>query len=175
MPQHIDINYYWRTHLRIHIPVITNPEVLFTCGDETVHMAPGECWIFDSFRWHDVQNKGSEQRIHLVLDTIGGGLLPQLMKDAEAGTAQPRFVGLGERSNRGLLFEKLNSPKVMSPWEMRCHLAFTREHAGSDPQVLAVLDRVEQFHRCMGGCLVSIRRRRERTPGLFKTPPERPR
>ena len=145
VPQHIDINYYWRTHLRIHIPVITNPGVLFTCGDETVHMAAGECWIFDSFRWHDVQNKGSEQRIHLVLDTIGGGLLPQLMKEAEAGTAQPRMVAPGERTGRGLLFEKLNSPKVMSPWEMRCHLAFTREHAGSDQQVLAVLDRVEEF------------------------------
>ena len=145
VPQHIDINYYWRTHLRIHIPVITNPDVLFTCGDETVHMAPGECWIFDSFRWHDVQNRGSEQRIHLVLDTIGGGLLPQLMKHAEMGTAQPRFVGPGVGKGEALLFEKLNSPKVMSPWEMRCHLAFTREHAGQEPRVVAVLDRVEEF------------------------------
>ena len=33
----------------------------------------------------------------------------------------------------------------MSPWEMRCHLAFTREKAGSDPQVIAILDRVEMF------------------------------
>jgi hypothetical protein len=145
VPQHIDINYYWRTHLRIHIPVTTNPRVLFTCGGETIHMAPGECWIFDSFRWHEVQNKGSEQRVHLVLDTVGGGLLPQLMKDAEAGTVQPRHFGPGERKREGLLFERVNSPKVMSPWEIRCHLAFTREHAGSDPHVLAVLDRVEDF------------------------------
>ena len=145
VPQHIDINYYWRTHLRIHIPVITNPGVLFTCGDETVHMAPGECWIFDSFRWHDVQNKGSEQRIHLVLDTVGGGLLPQLMKAAEAGTVEARRFNPGERMSKDLLFEQINSSKVMSPWEMRCHLAFIREHAGSDPQVLMVLDRVDEF------------------------------
>ena len=145
VPLHIDINYYWRTHLRIHIPVITNPGVLFTCGDETIHMAPGECWIFDSFRWHEVHNKWSEQRVHLVLDTVGGGLLPQLMKDAEAGTVEPRQFVPGERKSEGLLFERVNSPKVMSPWEIRCHLAFIREHAGSDPQVLAVLDRIEEF------------------------------
>lgn len=145
VPPHIDINYYWRTHLRIHIPVITNPGVLFTCGDETVHMAAGECWVFDSFRQHDVQNKGDAQRIHLVLDTVGGGLLPQLMKAAEDGVTDARLLTPGASDVRGLLFEKVNSPKVMSPWEMRCHLAFTRENAGSDPRVLAILDRVEKF------------------------------
>jgi hypothetical protein len=145
VPPHIDIHYYWRTHWRIHIPVITNPGVQFTCGDETVHMKAGECWLFDSFLWHDVQNKGEEQRIHLVLDTVGGGLLSDLMKAAEAGTAEPRLLRPRERSDDGLVFERVNSPKVMSPWEMRCHLAFTREQAGSEPQVLKVLDRVEHF------------------------------
>ena len=29
VPEHVDIHYYWRTHLRIHIPVITNPDVAF--------------------------------------------------------------------------------------------------------------------------------------------------
>ena len=145
VPPHIDINYYWRTHLRIHIPVITNPGVLFTCGDETVHMAAGECWVFDSFLKHDVQNKGDAQRIHLVLDTVGGGILPELMKAAEQPTSDARLFAPGTRDGEGLFFEKVNSPKVMSPWEMRCHLAFTREKAGTEPQVVAILDRVEMF------------------------------
>jgi hypothetical protein len=145
VPPHIDIHYYWRTHLRIHIPVITNPGVLFTCGDETVHMAAGECWVFDSFLRHDVQNKGDAQRIHLVLDTVGGGILPELMKAAEVGGTDARLFAPGTRDGSGLVFEKLNSPKVMSPWEMRCHLAFTREKAGTDPGALAILDRVEMF------------------------------
>ena len=145
VPPHIDINYYWRTHLRIHIPVITNPGVLFTCGGETVHMAAGECWVFDSFLQHDVQNKGDAQRIHLVLDTVGGGILPELMKSAEDGVSEGRLLEPGKGGGNGLVFEKLNSPKVMSPWEMRCHLVFTREKAGSDPRVLAILDRVEMF------------------------------
>ena len=145
VPPHIDIHYYWRTHLRIHIPVITNPDVLFTCGDETVHMAAGECWAFDSFLLHDVQNKGDAQRIHLVLDTVGGGILPELMKASEDGVTDARLFAPGMRDGSGLVFEKVNSPKVMSPWEMRCHLAFTREKAGSDPQILAILERVEMF------------------------------
>jgi hypothetical protein len=145
VPAHIDIHYYWRTHLRIHIPVITNPGVEFTCGDETVHMAAGECWVFDTFLRHDVQNKGSEQRIHLVLDTVGGGRLPELMQAAEAGTADARLVLPRVDAPRDLAFETANSPKVMSPWEMRCHLAFTRQKAGTDPAVVEVLDRVERF------------------------------
>jgi hypothetical protein len=145
VPPHIDINYYWRTHLRIHIPVITNPGVLFTCGGETVHMAAGECWVFDSFLQHDVQNKGDAQRIHLVLDTVGGGILPELMRAAEQPSSEARLFAPGTRDGDGLVFEKVNSPKVMSPWEMRCHLAFTREKAGTDPRVVAILDRIEMF------------------------------
>ena len=124
VPPHIDSHYYWRTHLRIHIPVITNPDVLFTCGDETVHMAAGECWLFDSFRWHDVQNKGSQQRIHLVLDTVGGGRLPELMRMAETPGATEQLIKPDGQNHDDLAFEKVNSPEVMSPWEMRCHLDF---------------------------------------------------
>ena len=145
VPSHIDINYYWRTHLRIHIPVITNPGVLFTCGDRTEHMAAGECWIFDSFRWHDVQNKGTEQRIHLVIDTVGGGRLPDLMREAEGMNREPRFLAPGTAAGDGLLFENVNSPKVMSPWEMRCHLAFVRQQAGEQADLTPVLDRADRF------------------------------
>ena len=145
VPTHIDLNYYWRTHFRIHIPIVTNPAVLFTCGDETVHMAAGECWIFDSFRWHDVKNGGEERRVHLVLDTVGGGILPDLMRAAADGEHHPTFLPVGEESGEDLLYERVNSPKVMSPWEMRCHLAFIREHAGSDRNVLRALECVERF------------------------------
>jgi hypothetical protein len=93
VPSHIDTHYYWRTHLRLHIPVITNPAVLFTCGDETVHMEAGECWAFDSFRRHRVENKGVEQRIHLVLDTVGGGNLPALIAAAREGTSGAQISG----------------------------------------------------------------------------------
>lgn len=41
VPRHVDSHYYWRTHWRLHIPVITNPKVAFSCGPETVQMAEG--------------------------------------------------------------------------------------------------------------------------------------
>lgn len=145
VPLHVDTHYYWRTHLRIHIPVITNPGVQFTCGEETVHMAAGQCWLFDSFQWHRVENKGDAQRIHLVIDTVGGGRLPALIAAAEAGAGEPRLVRPGEGRGTSLLFEQVNAPKVMSPWEMRCHLAFLVGQVNQDPLLPSVLQRVEQF------------------------------
>ena len=145
VPAHVDAHYYWRTHIRIHIPVITNPGVRFTCGEASVHMAAGECWVFDSFQWHDVQNKGSERRVHLVLDTVGGEGFSELIEAARSGSGEARVSRPGQRSGAGLAFEQVNSPKVMSPWEMRCHVAFIAEQALPDPLLGAVLKRIDRF------------------------------
>ena len=59
--------------------------VEFTCGGETVHMARGECWVFDSFRWHRVENGWTERRVHLVLDTV---MTPTLRALVEQGLRQ---------------------------------------------------------------------------------------
>lgn len=122
VPPHVDTNYYWRTHLRVHIPIVTNPDVRFTCGEETVHMAVGECWVFDTFRRHNVVNGGSEKRIHLVADTIGGERLWDLVHAAKqpgASDREPQLVGRGSAGG-ALRLEKLNFPEIMTPWEMRC-------------------------------------------------------
>lgn len=71
VPDHADINYHWHTRVRIHIPVLTWPEVRFHCGGESVHMAAGEAWIFDNWRRHRVENNAGNERIHLVADTTG--------------------------------------------------------------------------------------------------------
>ena len=42
-----------------------------TVGDDDVHMAPGEVWVFDTWRTHKVVNPAGESRIHLVVDTVG--------------------------------------------------------------------------------------------------------
>jgi hypothetical protein len=146
VPEHVDAHYYWRTHLRIHVPVITNPGVTFTCGGETVQMAPGECWVFDSFRWHEVHNRGAERRIHLVLDTVPTQQLWDLVEAAQdGGAAQPRRLAPGERGVDGLVFERVNTPRVMSPWELRCHLAFLAEQAAPGAALAPVLRRLERF------------------------------
>ncbi len=68
---HADINYYWRERVRVHVPIATRPTVRFLCGDAEVNMAAGECWIFDTWRTHQVLNAADDERIHLVADTIG--------------------------------------------------------------------------------------------------------
>lgn len=148
VPSHIDIHYYWRTHIRIHIPVVTNPSVRFSCGGDSVYMAPGECWLFDSFQLHDVQNKSDEQRVHLVLDTVGGENLSLLIDAAEQGAAPPATPWTApERSGQSpsLAFESLNIPDVMSSWEIRCHIDYLLEQTTPDPTLEPVMRRLERF------------------------------
>jgi hypothetical protein len=144
VPAHVDTHYYWRTHLRIHIPAITNPAVVFACDGESIHMAAGECWILDSFYMHSVANRGSDLRVHLVLDTVGSGRLWDLIAAAKTGATDARLVKPGETIAAPLDFEKFNAPVVMSPWEMKTHLAYLADWTEPQPgldETFAVLDR----------------------------------
>ncbi|HET6397159.1 MAG TPA: aspartyl/asparaginyl beta-hydroxylase domain-containing protein, partial [Pseudoxanthomonas sp.] len=79
---HVDINYYWRERMRVHVPIVTTPAVRFQCGEGEVNMAAGECWIFDTWRRHRVLNEGEHTRIHLVADTVGGERFWDLLAQA---------------------------------------------------------------------------------------------
>jgi hypothetical protein len=142
VPAHVDVGYYWRTHIRVHIPVITNPAVEFTCGDQTVHMEAGECWIPDTFHRHTVRNGGSEQRIHLVLDTVGGERLWDLIEAAQTGSEAP-LRPAGELPE--LAFEQVNAVPIMSPYELQYHLNHLIEHMVDDPRVPVLVKRLDRF------------------------------
>ena len=73
------LNYYWRERVRVHVPIVTQPTVRFVCGGEEVNMREGECWIFDTWRMHNVVNDHALPRIHLVADTVGGAGFWQLV------------------------------------------------------------------------------------------------
>jgi hypothetical protein len=149
---HVDAHYHWRNHWRLHIPVVTNPGVQFTCGGETVHMQPGECWLFDSFQEHDVRNDGDAKRTHLVLDTVGGGRLHELLDRAQA-SAGPNFGADGEaefvaadgRTDHQPLLEQRNAPLIMSPWELRCHVDFLLGHCLPSPALGPINRRLSRF------------------------------
>jgi quercetin dioxygenase-like cupin family protein len=55
---------------RMHIPIITNPDVEFILDGERIIMNEGECWYIDANFTHSVANRGTEDRIHLVIDGI---------------------------------------------------------------------------------------------------------
>jgi Aspartyl/Asparaginyl beta-hydroxylase len=112
---HVDVNYYWLQRVRVHIPVVTFPEVRFLCGKATTYMGPGECWIFDNWRVHNVLNPTPHERTHLVIDTVGSGAFWQMTEHEDAPV---RMVPFDPNANPELSFESVNAPGVMSPWEV---------------------------------------------------------
>ena len=139
---HVDFNYHWYTRVRIHIPVITNPKVLFYCGDEKVHMAAGECWLFDNWRRHNVINSSDRARIHLVIDLSGSsrfwGMVRQALQAGQGnGGEQFEFLSYEPGKQVEILTENYNISPVMAPGEVDALVAdLVREfadHPGNDP------------------------------------------
>ena len=112
---HVDTNYYWWHHLRIHVPVQTTPEVVFQAGDEAVHMAAGEVWVFDTWRRHRVDNPASSPRIHLVVDTVGSSSLWDMIDRPDR---ELRPVAPGDDAPGDFPVEQWNWPVVMAPAEV---------------------------------------------------------
>lgn len=132
---HVDQGYYWTDRVRVHVPIVTQPSVRFHCGGATVHMAAGDCWIFDTWREHKVENDAIESRIHLVVDTVGGPGFWDLVEKGRAHDASTQGWIQHEieacASPQHLLCERYNIPVVMSPWEI-------------DFRLQGLLDEVEQ-------------------------------
>jgi Aspartyl/Asparaginyl beta-hydroxylase len=145
--EHSDVNYYWRERMRVHVPIITQPNVRFYCGDQETHMAAGECWVFDTWSLHRVVNDQTESRVHLVVDTVGGeGMQRLLAAGWRSGAPQPPGWAPRKLAPAGgapqLLFETVNFPAVMSPWELREHITFLLSEAVPGQAGLADVARV---------------------------------
>jgi hypothetical protein len=117
--RHVDGNYFWRHHLRIHVPIITDPSVTFCCGKEEVHMAAGESWTFDNRLPHWVENRSRRERIHLVVDTVGSA---DLWKMIDGRENSPRRIEFAPQSGSDLQFENFPGLPVMPPTELRTDL-----------------------------------------------------
>ena len=119
---HVDFNYHWFSRVRIHIPVVTDPSVIFHCGPTSLHMRPGECWIFDSWRRHRVVNPSARDRIHLVIDTSGSSRFWDLVRSVEGGdpsdtAANAAYVPFEPGKPVSLRTERFASLPVMAPGE----------------------------------------------------------
>ncbi|MBV9183496.1 MAG: aspartyl/asparaginyl beta-hydroxylase domain-containing protein [Acidobacteria bacterium] len=54
--------------LRLHIPIITHPEVAFIIDAQRMHWNAGELWYGDFSKVHSVKNDSPIVRVHLVMD-----------------------------------------------------------------------------------------------------------
>jgi len=119
VPRHSDINYHWYQRVRIHIPIITFPEVMFHCHDQVVHMGSGEAWLFDNWKLHHVINPTSELRVHLVADTLGSAAFWQMTARALAEpVSNPQLIEFDASLQPQILLEQFNTPDVMHPAEV---------------------------------------------------------
>ena len=70
---HADDGHSLKRCHRIHMPIVTNPDCLFTVGDLTWNMPAGELWEINNRRIHAVRNGGATARVHLILDYVQPG------------------------------------------------------------------------------------------------------
>ena len=127
---HSDINYYWFDRTRVHVPLVTHPEVTFHCGDRSLHMGAGEFWIFDTWRPHRVVNPRLTRRIHLVADTVGSAQFWSLADAGDRVFAADRKPPIADHEiafvpgvTPELECETWNSPVVMSPAQLEAIIA----------------------------------------------------
>ncbi|WP_224248824.1 aspartyl/asparaginyl beta-hydroxylase domain-containing protein [Hyalangium gracile] len=77
--------------LRLHVPIIPSPDVVFLIDGHRCRWGAGELWFGDFSRRHSVHNQGKTARVHLVVDVgindFVLGLFPE-----EYIRAQPRIM-----------------------------------------------------------------------------------
>lgn len=77
---------------RLHIPLLSPPEVDFMLDGQRIPMQAGELWFLDLARRHSVDNWGSAERVHLVLDCRPNDWL---IRQIDAGLASTPVAGVG--------------------------------------------------------------------------------
>lgn len=75
IPEHSDNFEYLRMVHRFHIPILTNDNVIFKVGEQSINMKEGECYEVDVSLLHSVWNNGKSPRIHLIIDIMPNELI----------------------------------------------------------------------------------------------------
>lgn len=60
---------------RLHVPIHTSDAVSFFVDGKIIPMRAGELWYFNADQTHEVYNRGSEDRINLVIDCVANDWL----------------------------------------------------------------------------------------------------
>ena len=56
--------------VRVHIPIVTNPDVEFLLNGTRVVLDVGTAWYLRLSDPHSVANRGAEARVHMVIDAV---------------------------------------------------------------------------------------------------------
>ena len=150
VPLHADINYHWFTRVRVHIPIQTHPTVAFHCGDERVHMAAGEAWVFDNWRLHHVENPSTVERIHLVADTSGSAPFWRLVFQGGAPPAQWPRHRFNPAVDPQVMTENNAVAEIMPPAEVELLLGDLRGELAAMDASDPARTRLAHYHLLLG-------------------------
>lgn len=71
---------YEQGEVRLHIPVITHPDVEFYLDSHRLQMQEGTCWYINASLPHRLSNPSPVDRIHLVADCLVNDALQQMFE-----------------------------------------------------------------------------------------------
>jgi hypothetical protein len=74
---------------RLHVPITTGAGVTFLLNRRAVAMAPGELWYLRLLDPHSATNRGTSERVHLVVDVVVDDWLRALLRDGMPPPAHP--------------------------------------------------------------------------------------
>lgn len=70
--------------IRVHVLIVTHPEMWMYCGDHSYHMAAGEVWALNNSTVHAVWNADPDQaRIHMICGFLRRPALIDLLVHGE--------------------------------------------------------------------------------------------
>ena len=151
VPEHSDINYHWFYRVRLHIPVFTHPQVRFHCDGQSVHMAAGECWVFDNWRLHHVENPVEAPRIHLVADTTGSAAFWRMIGEGQAGARPVQELHFDPAHEAMPLTERQALRPVMPPGEVDYLVLDLRSELMAGDESPQGLQRLASYHALVDG------------------------
>ncbi len=112
-------------YFRLHIPIITNSLVEFILDNERLNMNEGECWYINANFTHSVANKGTIDRIHLVIDGIRNDWTDALFFDYATADAFVKPEPSMNKTQKLQVIEELK--KINSPATAELILKLQRE------------------------------------------------
>ncbi|HMK85629.1 MAG TPA: aspartyl/asparaginyl beta-hydroxylase domain-containing protein [Steroidobacteraceae bacterium] len=146
---HADVHHHWFYRVRMHIPVVTRPEVQFTCDGERVHMAAGEAWLFDNWRLHQVDNPTDSERIHLVGDTSGSASFWELAAQSDKTAVSYRPYDPSRAATP--LTERALPRPVMPPAELDLLIVDLRSELALEHDAPKERPRLGRYHALLLG------------------------
>ena len=98
-----------RTTVRLHVPIVTHPDVDFLIAGRRFRMQPGELWYGDFAFPHRLRNRSPVERVHLVMDLEITDAIRRLFPPGYAAAAPLRAV---HRAARCWLSDRKAAVKV---------------------------------------------------------------